>query len=440
MSHYCTKDHGELPPLPERAVGDFYNPSSRSSNEGPFHTVRLWEFTNLYVLLRKSVWEILSNYLKKSTLSVISRELKISSNILSNIRKNPHQSIVIPNLRKICLKVGLDLNLVEKTTQAVRFNKNGGLEDIPFPFCIDIYAWRLICHIIGDGSVSNDKDHEFPKLVWNQLQKHQHHMRTLIKRLSRVSSGKSEKVYYPKALTYTILGTMPGITIYDLSTTKFIQFVIDLPPQYKDWKVQFLAAFLLDDGSVSRTISFTQKDKSTLQYIMRLCDQLGYDHSPYPPRMKGLGVHYFLLRRAGIEQFFLDLNNCISQDPLLGLWHKQDRFNSLASSFSLMRGNQIRHVKEVCITIIKILGDNKVRSTKELRNHPELLPLLEGKDPKKFYKRLNYLGKMGLIREVKPKNTSRRQKFWKIPLSYDPEILIKEFSKKYCYRSHPQSR
>ncbi len=439
MSKHHYIDHRKLPPLPKRAIRGFHSPWS-SHNGKPFHTVHLWEFTNLYVLLRREMWEIFSNYLKGFTLSVISQQLKISPNILSNIRNNPHQTIIVPNLQKICLGIGLDLEVVEKSTQAVRFHRNGELEALSFPFNIDIYAWRLICHIIGDGSVSEDKDHVFPKLQWNQLFKHQNHIRALIKRLSRLSGGKSIKVYYPKALTYAIIGTMPGITIQDLGTPKFIQYVFDLPLSYKDWKVQFLAAFLLDDGSVSRTISFTQKDKTTLEYIMRLCDQLGYDHSPYPPRVKSPDVHYFQLRQAGIEQFHVDLYQCFSQDPLLGLWHKQEKFQLLASSFSLKRGYQIRRVKEVCIAIIRILGDHQIRNTKELRNHPELYSLLEGQNPKKFYKRLNYLLKMGLIREVKLKGTSKRQKFWAISPSCDPEILIQEFHKNYGHRSHPQSR
>lgn len=432
--------YGKLPPLPERAITGLPNGWATPKGE-LFHTVQLWEFTNLYVLLRHDVWQILSNYLKESTLLVLSEQLKISPNILFNIRTNPQQTIAVPNLRKICLSVGLDLDIVERTSQAVRFNQNGKLEALSFPFSIDIYAWRLICHIIGDGYVYNYKRQTvYPKLAWSQLLKHQHYMRSLIKRLSRKPDGKSIYVYYPKALTYTIIGTMPGITIQDLNTPTFVQFVVDLPPSYKDWKVQFIAAFLLDDGSVSKTIAFSQKDRNTLELIMRLCDKLGYDHSPYPPKQKTRNVYYFQLRQAGVERFYIDLYNHFSRDPLLGLWHKQDKFQSLAPSFSLERGYQTRHAKEVCLTIIKILGDHQIRSTKELRNHPDLNPLLKGQCPRNFYRRLKYLFKKDFVREVKLEGTSKKEKSWMIPPSCDPEILIQEFHREYGYRSHPISR
>lgn len=114
----------ELPPLPDRAIKGLDTPWSSPTGE-PFHTVHLWEFTNLYVLLGEKDWLSLSKYLKGVTLSTLSRQLKIGYTVLSNIRDNRNQSIVVPNLRKLCEEAELNLNSVERSIQGVRFNTRG---------------------------------------------------------------------------------------------------------------------------------------------------------------------------------------------------------------------------------------------------------------------------------------------------------------------------
>jgi len=430
---------GDLPPLPHRAIWGLPSGSVVSPNGSPFQTVHLWEFSNLYVLLGKKDWQHLSTYLKGSNLRVISRQVDIGYSVLLNIRADPDQSIVVPNLRKLCKKAELNLDSVEQSIRGVRFNTRGSIEHLKFPFVMDIYAWRTLCHIVGDGNIHYRKTRKYPALRWIQLPENQAPMRKLLSRLSRDTGGERDQIWYPKALTYAMIGTIPGLTIGDLKTPKFLQFINDLPPEYRDWKVQFLAAFIVDDGSISKGISFTQKDPNTLNNIIQLCDQLGYDHS-HVYRQKRDDVHNFQLRQAGIEAFYIDVHKSMSKDPLLGLWHKQLNFGSVATSFSLQRGYDNRQAKEVGVTIISILRDHKIYTTDELRQTPKLQPFLEGQPWYYLNRRLKYLHFHDYIQEVmSTKNRSFRPKHWSIPSSSDPDKILQDFLSSYGDRAHSQS-
>ena len=160
----------ELPPLPQRVITGV--PDSWVPVDGKlFHTVRIWEFTILYALLEYNLWKTISDFLKKhSNLTALGRQLKISRKILHHIKVNPKRSIRIPNLLKLCRIVGLNLDVVEKSIQSVRFNHSGYIEHLSFPFNIDIYAWRAICHIAGDGCIGLGRGNSYPYLTWSQKQ------------------------------------------------------------------------------------------------------------------------------------------------------------------------------------------------------------------------------------------------------------------------------
>ncbi|MHA2244798.1 MAG: hypothetical protein ACXADY_07485 [Candidatus Hodarchaeales archaeon] len=426
----------ELPPLPDRAIKGLKNPWV-SPNGEPFHTVRLWEFENLYVLLKHDMWKRLAKH-----------------KIPHYIRTNPNQSIRVPMLKELCLDARLDLDEVEQSVRAVRFNFCGKLEDLTFPFSMNIYAWRVLCHIPGDGNVNNHKS--FPELRWTQWPKKdevriedippkkQRHMRNLLEFLSRFPGGQGNNVNYPKALTYAIMGTIPTLTFDDLKTTNFIDFILDLPKDYVDYKVQFLAAFIVDDGSVSGDISFHQKNIIILEKIMELCDQLEYDHSPYPPsRQERDGMHDFNLRLKGVRAFYNDLNDIQARnnwDPLLGLWHFDRSHENMVNNISDERMAQNELAIKVCVGILTILCEHEYRTTKQLRHDPKVYSITEKYSSKIFRDRLKSLDKLDLIHEVKrPDDKSYRPKHWAVPPNSDPKNLIKKFHSLFGNRSHSQS-
>jgi hypothetical protein len=451
------KNAQELPPLPERAIHGLTKPWN-SPNGKPFHTVSLWEFPLLYVLLKQKAWRKFSSALSElNNLDAFSQCCNISRSILASIRDNPNQSISVPNLKKLSDELAFDLDWVEKMAiKAVKFNKSGKKEYFSFPFTLDIYAWRAICHITGDGNIGYSENSPYPYLRWTQWPmkgevtydkippKTQRFMRALLERLSRLPGGYSKTVGYPKALSYVILGTMPGMTFFDLRTPKFIQFVIDLPPEYRDWKIQFLAAFTIDDGSVSGKLSMNQSDKTTLESVMKLCDHLEYEHSPYPPREHERdGMHDFLIQSESFRDFYNTLNDTISQhnrDYVLGLWHKHTRLDNLVSNICDKRLEDNRRAKQVCEQIIILMYDNKVRSSKTIRLHSVISPLASGYSNKSFRDRLQKLSSLGLLIEVKKSDErSHRPKKWKIRPNCELKELLKILKTSYGNRAHKQS-
>lgn len=433
--------HGDLPPLPQRAIRGLPDGSSFTLDGEPFHTVHIWEFPLLYVKLQRKMWHKLSKLLRGSlNLAALARRLKLGRGILANIRDNPDQSIGIPTLKKLCREFDLDPNEIERSLRTVQFNKSGDPEKIAFPFVMGIYAWRALCHITGDGNVHKRK---YPDLRWTQERKNQGPMRELLKRLSRPIGGKGMNINYPKVLTYTTMGTIPGLTVSDLRSTKFLQFILDLPLSYRDYKVQFLAAFAIDDSGIDQTINFFQSSKPKLKLVIQLCDQLNYENSTDPYLHIRDNVWAFRLLLRGVRKFYNDIIGIQSRyanDRVLGLWHKQQNHKNIVENISDKRLEDNQRATNVHVTIITILSDNIERDSKKLRNHPKLHPLVENYSDKIFLDRLRLLHKFNLIREVKkPNNHSYRPKHWVIPPGRDLKTLLEEFHSKYGDRSHSQS-
>jgi hypothetical protein len=254
-------------------------------------------------------------------------------------------------------------------------------------------------------------------------------MRNLLGKLSRRPSGRSNRVNFPKGLTLVILTAIPNLKAIDLQTPKFVRFVLDLPSKYRNWKVQFLAAFIIDDGSVNKYISFAQKNLNVLTNIMQLCDQLGYDHTPYPPDLHGNGRAYiFRLYQTGIIHFYNDLKKIASKNPLLGLWHKQKDLESLVQSFELSKGLALNRARKVYICLINILSDYQGRTASELRHHPDLQPFLKGNYEDFLLHRLFYLRDNGYI----IRDGSTRPFKWSIPSYRNPSQLLEKITKSYC--------
>lgn len=158
------QDTRSLPPLPDRALTGLKTPWQSPTGES-FHTVKLWEFTNLYVIPNQRLWKQLSQALTfHPNLAAFARQYQISRPVLSNIRDNPSQSISVPNLKKLSRAFSLDQNKVEQQIKAVRFNMSGEPEKLTFPFQLDVYSWRVLCHIAGDGNVHQRDDRPYPYL------------------------------------------------------------------------------------------------------------------------------------------------------------------------------------------------------------------------------------------------------------------------------------
>jgi hypothetical protein len=294
---------------------------------------------------------------------------------------------------------------------------------------MDIYGWRVLCHTAGDGSVKYHRTtRALPEINWAQKTKNQENMLKLLKRWNPFVKNSGMNIKYPKALTYTIIGCMLGITFRDLRSPKFVQFVLNLPLSYRDRKVQFLATFLIDDGTVGKIVQFAQKNKTKLEYVMKLCDQLGYEHSPYPPKFAINRIYRFQLRANGTKKFYNDLKKVISKDPLLGLWHKQHRLEERLSSYSGKNIQAFKVSKKVYITILAILGDHKSRTNRQLRNHPTLSSLVSEKSRKWFEIRTRKLYKWGLIQETKQSNY---RKYWGLLSGKTSAELIQEFLTNY---------
>jgi hypothetical protein len=94
------------------------------------------------------MWETISTFLRSDkNLTAVAYMLDHGPGTLFAIRKNPNQSIHISMLKAIVHVANLDYDLVERSLRAVKFGQRGEPEKVKFPFSMDLYAWRVICHV-----------------------------------------------------------------------------------------------------------------------------------------------------------------------------------------------------------------------------------------------------------------------------------------------------
>jgi hypothetical protein len=424
-SFYCDKSL----PLPDRVISRALSNQNIFSKKNSFREIHIWEFKNIYALLELTIWKKISVHLKGTNLDQLTNQTKIKKRVLQEMLHKPNYATHISNLLYLGQLLGLSPNEIEKSIVAVRFSRNGPLEYIKFPFEIDIYAWRMLCHTAGDGTVKYHRTtRALPEIQWAQKIENQSFMLKLLRRWNPLITNNGMSIKFPKVLTYAILGSLQVLTFNDLRSEKFAQFVLDLPLSFCDWKVQFLTAFLLDDGSVEKMVNFSQMNNRKLELIMKLCKQLGYPHSSYPPKKQSNGIFTFRLRALGVQNFYKDLKKMIQNDPLLGLWHKQQRIESRISSYSKKYTDAYIISEKVYITILKILGRYRSCTNRQLMKHPLLKPLVNGKTIAWFRSKTWKLNKFGLIQEAKE---SKSRKHWGLASGKTLDELLHEFSMKY---------
>ena len=194
-----------FPFLPQRAINGLPDNQNFlfSEQSSPFHTVRIWEFTNLHAIIVKDVWITIAAYIKRIKPKKLEKKLQIKERVLEEIQRKPDYATHISNWYQLGLSVGLTPEEIERSVKAVRFRRNGSLEYITFPFEIDVYAWRMLCHTVGDGSVKYHKTtRALPEIKWAQDEKNQSHMLQLIRRWNPQVENSDMSIKFPKVLTF----------------------------------------------------------------------------------------------------------------------------------------------------------------------------------------------------------------------------------------------
>jgi len=216
----------------------------------------------------------------------------------------------------------------------------------------------------------------------------------LIFKLTNIKIKKCKKDSYGIPIVLgEIVGAALKLSRSNLKTPKVIEKVNLLP---KEFKIQLLAALVVDEGHISKScIKITNTNQKLLLSLRKLMVSLGYSCSNiknYRNRIGGkiyikdryasvnYNIYDLCIHADGLLKFKEDLDNMIKKyGKIMGLWHKQDDLLKYSSIVDLDRIKKTRDSKKNIIPIIK----------KEIRIKPISI--------KKFAKKYN----LGYIRAYK---------------------------------------
>ncbi|MBU1245645.1 MAG: hypothetical protein ABIJ20_04685 [Nanoarchaeota archaeon] len=190
----------------------------------------------------------------------------------------------------------------------------------------------------------------------------------LIKQLSGIAIEKGSKDSYGIPI---ILGDIVAKSLMlkrsELKSSLFVKKVNDLP---KEYKIQLLAAFIVDEGSISKSsIKVCNTNLLILKSLRKIMLSLGYNCS----KVKNYGDHvggeiFIKYRKArinyqiynlymhadGLLKFKKDLDIMIKKyGNIAGLWQKQDILSKFSLKVDLNKINKSRISKKHLIPLIE---------------------------------------------------------------------------------------
>ncbi len=357
-----------------------------------------------YIENNKKLTEMINKRLNQKGLSIraLSRKTGLSHNALLHFLKGA--SINSKNLEKIINflrinKISIDKLGLRVYSGRYKFRRY----NIRFPIKLNPLHIRVISHFMGDCAL------ETHGCRWYQQSNVGGRcIIKLIKHLSGVTIKKGNKDSYGIPI---ILGDMVGFALdlnrNDLKSSLFIKKVNCLP---KEYKLQLLAAIIVDEGHINKSlIRIDNTNLKLLQELKNMIDSLGYTCSTIKTKnichkkkivIRGriarinYDLHSIWIRADGLLKFRKDLDKMINKHGnIASLWHKQKDITQWSNKVDLDKLKKARKSKKDIIPLIK----------KEIKKNPIKVSKFaseQGLDYFRAYKLFFRLKQKGEIKKI----------------------------------------
>ena len=340
--------------------------------------VHAWEI-NGFVKLSKNNANSLEKIIKRkySSFSKFSNDCKVDRRtICRGCQREGSGFIKISNLFKFTDFLKLRSNSVEKHIEFYKDSKAGAYGRtyrLDFPFMITPKVIRLVSHIVGDGSVYKDcirysqNDASYIKKLSEDVVK----PLTELKIGIRYKNGvfKEQVLDIPMVVTKCVSKCL-NISLKDFKNSIFLEKCLKMP---KDFRVQVLAAFMVDEGHVPKK-KISMSNKGIMEKLCDIVDSLGYERANmrferYPQKYKDKiyfpEMYSFVLLGNGIRDFSNDLKKTVKRyGALLNLWNKQNELENTIKFHNYLFLEKHKKTKDSRIKIISL-----VKSGKEVRRY-----------------------------------------------------------------------
>ena len=242
------------------------------------------------------------------------------------------KGIRVKNYQKIIDYLNMGEDEAEK--EIIGLTYNGSKFIYPYINKLDPLLFRIISHVLGDGSIASKNT-----CRWIQHNKNSHWLSKLIKKkigflpTSIKKEGNANMItisaYFSRLAKYFL-----GLKTKDLKNKTIIEKTNSLD---KDYKLQLLTAFIVDEGHIrwdgAKSLIISQKDKKIMESLSKLLNNLNYDRSEIKEEIDKNNpshiIHRINIYVGGVLKYNRDLDNQIKKfGKYAGLWHKQDSLNN----------------------------------------------------------------------------------------------------------------
>jgi len=300
-----------------------YLPKKIKKISKPF-TLNIWKSDFGIIISERMILRLKNEIKKAGGIFLVTKLSGVTKDRLYRILsgKGSH----IKNYYRLIQYLKIGQNEVENDIVGITY-KGGNLV---YP-CIKNFnplLFRIICHVIGDGNVASGNT-----CRWIQDKSNSIWLKRLIKQqigieptYTNSTTNSCEMVTIP-AFLGRLCNSILNIDIKLLKDYKTIEKFLKLP---KDYKLQLLAAFVVDEGDIryegARSFRISQKDKGILTVFSKVLDSLNYEHSPIRKEIDKNGriIYRINVYTQGVLKFYKDLNRMVKRYNILaGLWQKQ---------------------------------------------------------------------------------------------------------------------
>lgn len=369
------------------------------------NNVRLLDL-DVYVSLDSEMMNTIKERTKEryASLKLLSHDIGITRQGLSFFLGG--RATMTKNLRVISDKLGISEEEIQNHVSGVysgpykKFRYNLG-----FPIELNPMHIRLASHVAGDSSLEKHHCRWYQKsLLGGEF------ITDLIKQLSgRQIKAGTKCAYGIPILLLDVVCSALGLARRDLKSKDFVNKLIGLPREYG---VQFLAAFIVDEGHIGQSyIKVVNTDYALLEEVRNLMISLGYSCSGIGISNNRVGkyitirgsatkVNYTLysiiIRADGFAKLKNDIDFSMKKyGKVAGLWHKQEVFESMFERLDMNYLRERRRTKNQIIPMLISEMHNGPIKTKEISYRLSI-------PNKRVYKILFRMEKRNIVRKVGP--------------------------------------
>lgn len=276
----------------------------------------------------------------------------------------------------------------------------------PFIKILTPTIFRIICHVIGDGSIPSSGN----TCRWIQNRKNSKYLKNLIQQEIGIYPKTVINKGSPNCEQITINAFFGHLVKYilnvDIRKIKQASELRKLLKLSREYRLQLLFALIVDEGHVrhkgAKSLVISRADKSFMLFLQDLLNSFNYPHSDIKKEnYKGFDVYRINVYAQGVYKIYKEVNRAVAEyGNLAGLWHKEDDLREYIHTLNLNFNNTKVEIGIANKIISKLFESKRIVSYEDLRTHLIFGEKLKQKSERYLINKFYELAKCGEVSRI----------------------------------------